>query len=52
MNFLTNINLAFKGTPDLVLTVVLVSLGLFAIGVAFLGDPAFKALLAAWLVFP
>ena len=52
MTIISRIDTALKGTPDSILTAILVSLGLLAIGVAIFADPALKAILATWFILP
>ena len=41
-----------QGEPDNILTVILLAIAVFTVGVAFLAPPAFKAVLAAWFIAP
>lgn len=49
---ISRLNHALDGTPDTVLTVGLVGIGLFAFWLALAAPPAFKAAALAWFVFP
>lgn len=50
--FIKELDEKLEGLPDTLLSVILVSLGLFAIGVAIWGRPTLKALVAAWYLAP
>lgn len=41
-----------KGKPEIILTILLLAIAGVAIGVALVGNPAFKAIVAAWFLFP
>lgn len=49
---LDRLNSTLQGYPNELLTLLLVSLGLFALVIAFVATPAMKALVAAWFVAP
>jgi hypothetical protein len=50
--FIKQLNDWLAGEPDNVLTIILLALAAFAVGVALFGKPAFKAVLAAWFIAP
>lgn len=52
MSIVKEFDTKLAGLPDNILSFILVSIGLFAIGIAFFGSATFKAILAAWLLLP
>jgi hypothetical protein len=50
--FIKELDEKLEGLPDDILSVILIALGLLAIGTAIWGRPTFKALLAAWFIAP
>jgi len=49
---LKDLNDALKGTPDGVLTILLVGLAIAVLIVALKGPPLLKATMAAWVLLP
>lgn len=52
MSLIKEIDRDLEGLPNNALTWILAGIGVFAIIIAFVGNPSTKAILAAWLIAP
>lgn len=46
------LNKWLSGKPEIILNILLIAIAGVAIGVALVGNPAFKGIVAAWFLFP